>query len=423
MTVFIIVAVLMTAAALAFILQPLLRKPASTAAAQHDQINLAVLRDQLKELDADLDAGLIDQTAYEAARKEIERRVAEDVSVEPSAAPAKTSSARWIPAMLAVAVPVVAGTIYYLVGTPAGLDPKQVAASDPAHEVTQEQVEAMVQRLAARLESNPGDLDGWRMLARSYAAIGRYPESVKAYQQLLKSAPPDADILADYADTLAMTLGKTLQGEPEKLVEQALQADPRHVKALALYGSAAFERRDYASAVTRWQRILPLVPADSDVARSVQGNIGEAQQLAGMPITAAPAAAAPAASADRASSSSPAAASGATLQGTVDIDPALRAQASPNDTVFIFARAAEGPRFPLAVVRKQVKDLPTSFTLDDSMSMVPEAKLSSFPQVVVGARISKSGSATPAAGDLEGVSAAVAPGASNVKIIVSTRRQ
>jgi cytochrome c-type biogenesis protein CcmH len=314
-----------------------------------------------------------------------------------------------------VAVPVIAISTYMLVGSPEAMDPaqQQVAAAHQqnSHEVTQEQIEGMIASLATRLQNEPDNIEGWHMLARSYNAIGSYKQAADAYARLVQLVPNDSNLLADYADTLAMALGRTLVGEPEKLAGKAVQIDPQNIKAIALWGSAAFERKDYAAAAERWQKVLPLVPADSDVARSITNSIAEAQQLGGItPTTAQAKPAAP-----------KVAASGAKVTGTVDIDPALRAQVADTDTVFIFARAAEGPRFPLAVLRKQVKDLPASFELNDSMSMMPEAKLSSVPMVVVGARVSKNGSATPAPGDLEGVTAPVAPGAANLKITINRK--
>jgi len=414
MTVFLIGAALLLAAALAFLLPPLLRREQTVDHVQRDQLNLAVLRDQMRELEADREAGLIEQGAYESARRELERRVAEEVLPQDAVASTTGGSKRWVAGAVGVAVPVIAISTYMLVGSPEAMDPaqQQVAAAHQqnSHEVTQEQIEGMVASLAARLKNEPDNIEGWHMLARSYNAIGRYKEAADAYAKLVQLVPDDSNLLSDYADTLAMALGRTLLGEPEKLVAKAVQIDPQNIKAIALWGSAAFERKDYAAAAERWQKILPLVPADSDVARSISSSITEAQQLGGITPTAKAKPAAPVA-----------AASGAKVTGTVDIDPALRAQVADTDTVFIFARAAEGPRFPLAVLRKQVKDLPASFELDDSMSMMPEAKLSSVPMVVVGARVSKNGSATPAPGDLEGVTAPVAPGAANLKITINRK--
>lgn len=427
MTVFSIAAVLLMAGALLFILPTLLRKEAvANRHALRDEVNLSVLRDQLRELDADLEAGTIDADGYASSRQELERRVVEDVQpgvISTGSAEGK----RWMAVVLGLAIPALAVALYLLLGSPAGLDPEKVAAPKAqAHEVTAEQIEAMVTTLSQRLKSKPDDAEGWSMLARSYNAMGRFAEAAQAYERLVKLVPNDANLLADYADTLAMSLNKSLQGEPEKLIARALAADPKNVKALALSGSASFERRDYQGAIAQWKKILLLVPPDSDIARSTKTSIGEAETRAADPAGAqAPLAAAPADTAAPAApaASTPAAAPGAEVAGTVELDAALRSKVSDTDTVFIFARAAQGPRFPLAALRKQVKDLPLSFVLDDSMSMVPTAKLSGFPMVVVGARISKTGSATPSAGDFEGVTEPVRPGTKDLKIRISTQRQ
>ncbi|KIF82504.1 c-type cytochrome biogenesis protein CcmI [Noviherbaspirillum autotrophicum] len=416
MTGFLIGAALLTATALLFVLPPLLRKGRGEVAdVRRDELNLSVLRDQLRELEIDLADGMIEQHAYESARRELERRVAEEV--RPQAAPAGSSAEkRWAPWVIAVALPALAISLYMFLGTPAGIDPVQAAAAsaENSHEITPQQIEGMVARLAERLKTEPDDVEGWNMLARSYNALGRFDESSKAFGHLVKLVPNDANLFADYADVLAMARNKSLQGEPEKLIDRALAIEPNNVKALALSGSAAFERRDYAAAVTRWQKILALVPAESDIGRSIASSISEAQGLMGL----APAATAPA-------SKAKAAGGGATLEGVVELDPALRAQASDTDTVFIFARAAqgaqEGKRPPLAVLRKQVKDLPASFVLDDGMGMTPAAKLSDFPKVVVSARISRTGNATPSAGDLEGATGPVQPGTKNLTVRIVKR--
>lgn len=418
MTSFAIVAALLMAGALFSILPTLLRKEAIVNRhASHDEVNLAVLRDQLRELDADLAAGTIDASGYESSRRELERRVAEDVQpnlVSNRSAPDK----RWPAVLVGVAMPVVAFVLYFFLGTPAGLETTQMSAlKDQAPHVTKEQLENMVATLAQRLKDQPDDVKGWTMLARSYNAIGRFGDAADVYARLINMVPGNADFLADYAGTLAMSQGNNLQGEPEKLISRALLADPKNIKALALSGSAAFERRDYQAAVAQWKKILVLVPPESDIARSTMSSIGEAQALAAESATAQTARAAePAAPTVRA-----AAAAAVEVGGTVELDAALRSKVEDTDTVFIFARATHGPRFPLAVLRKQVKDLPVSFVLDDSMSMDPNTKLSGFSMIVVGARISKSGNATPSAGDFEGVSEPVRPGTNGLKIRINSR--
>lgn len=410
MTAFLIIAAVLALLAMAFVLVPLLRQGASAEIAPRDQLNLQVLRHQLQELDADLARGAIDSAAYGDARKDLERRVAEEVrpAAETVSGPA---TKRWQAVLLALLVPALAAGLYYKLGAPAGLNPELAKpAESQSHELTAEQITGMVESLAQRLKGNPDDVEGWNMLARSYNALGRYAEAAEAFAQLARLIPDDAALLADYADTLAMSRGRSLQGEPEQLVARALKADPQNVKALALAGSAAFERKAYPEAVAHWKKVLQLVPPESDMGRSTANGIAEAEQLGGIAPS-------------QAAQPQPAAAN-TTVSGSVELDPNLRAKVSDTDTVFIYARAAEGPRFPLAVVRKQVKDLPVRFELDDSMSMVPEAKLSGFPLVVVGARISKSGSATPAPGDLEGtIAAPVRPGTGDLRIVVDQQRK
>jgi cytochrome c-type biogenesis protein CcmH len=328
----------------------------------------------------------------------------------------------WTAIGLAILVPVVAAALYFTVGNRDGLDPSKVVAASSQENITPEQINGMVEKLARRLKDTPDDIEGWTMMARSYAALGRFKDAADAYAHLTKLLPQDADMLADYADALAMANNRTMQGEPEKAILQALQLDPKNIKALALSAVADSERHDYNGAVAQWRKIMALAPPDSDLARSVGSNINEALALAGTPAT--NGATGTSATSDTAkANAAPPAAAGAQVSGSVELDPALRSQVSDTDTVFIFARAVDGPRFPLAVLRKQVKDLPATFTLDDSMAMMPNAKLSDFPQVLVGARISKSGSATPGVGDLEGITEPLKPGAKNVKIRINSQHK
>jgi cytochrome c-type biogenesis protein CcmH len=253
-----------------------------------------------------------------------------------------------------------------------------------------------------RLKEHPEDAEGWMMLGRSYAVLGRSKEASDAYAAAAARTPKDAQLLADYADALAMAQGRRLEGEPEKLIARALAADPENVKANLLAGTVAFNRGDYATATGHWQRILARVPPESEVAQQLQAAIADARgQTAG------------------ASNRAPATAAGR-VRGVVKLAPALAAKASPGDTVFIFARAAQGQRMPLAIVRKQVRDLPFEFTLDDSTAMSPAMKLSGQQRVVIGARVSKSGNATPQPGDLEGSTPPVAVGAERVNLVIDT---
>lgn len=398
-------AALLTAGALFFVLPPLLRTRAKSRV-EAERLNVTVYRDQLRELEADRAAGTLDEAQYQRARLELERRLLDDVDAREAPAPEARPRSR-VPAMLmGLAVPVLAVGLYFVVGNPRALSPVALP-TDPSKGVTREQVEAMVTKLAERMKQNPEDAQGWAMLGKSYAAMGRLDDAVAAYAKAEKRAPDNPHLLADYADTLAMQQGQNLQGAPEALIARALKIDPNHIKSLALAGTIAFEKNDYASATRHWEKLLGQLPPDSEIARGVQSSIAEARDLA--------------AKAGGVPKSSGAAASG--INGTVSLAPALAAKAAPGDTVFVFARAVEGSRMPLAIVRKKVSDLPAKFSLDDSMAMSPGTKLSGAPQVIVGARISKSGDAMPRPGDLQGVSQSVNNNAQNVTLVIDTEVQ
>jgi len=338
----------------------------------------------------------------------------------------------WLVAAVGGFILVVSFALYFALGTPRSLTP---SAPGPASEasggqnpITPQQVEAMVTQLAERLKTNPDDGQGWAMLARSYNSLNRFPEASKAYEKAVALLPPDAQLLADYADALAMALGKKLEGEPMKLVQQALKIDPTNAKALALAATEAFNRQDYSTAVGYWEQSLKTVPADSEIGQQLRANILEAKRLARgeTPVAESDgpngvAAATPGSSAGQtAEASSGSSSSPASVKGIVTLASDLAHKAAPEDTVFIFARVPDGPRMPVALLRKQVKDLPLEFTLDESMAMVPSITLAQFRSVVVGARVSKRGDARPSSGDLEGFSKPVPVGSSGIAVQIDT---
>lgn len=410
MTVFLIAAALLLAVALSALLWPLLRKAPPAAAADSSALSLQVLREQLAELDNEQRAGTLDAAQYATERVEIERRAIEDGQAT-AASNAPSKRPLWLAAGIAVTVSAIAVGTYWKLGAPEALDEQaasQGGQQQNAHAVTPQQIQAMVSKLAERLQSAPDDGDGWLMLARSYSALGRYPEAASAFGRAMNILPADAQLLADYADIVAMAQGRRLQGEPEKIIKRALAADPRNVKALALSGSLAFERQNYAGAIGEWRKALAVVPADSNIAERIRDGIADAEARSGKKSG----------PSNSGGASAPAAVQ--TIRGVVSLDSALRSRAADSDTVFVFARAVSGPRMPLAIKRMTVKDLPARFALDDSMGMPGGPKLSTQGQVVIGARISKSGNATPQPGDLEGHSEAVALGSDNVRVNIST---
>lgn len=424
MTSFWIYAALLTAAALAILVTPLVRGRGRTGApVSRAASNLTVFRDQLAELDADLAAGTIGQDQWEAARADLQRGLLEDAGDEETAPAAPAARSKAAAIVVLAAVPLLSVSVYLLLGSPRGLNPERASAATAApHELSQQQIESMVASLAKRLEANPDDAEGWVMLARTYGALGHFDKAAGAYARATALFPQNAQLLADYADSLAMTQGQSLQGKPEALIRRALDADGNNLKALALAGSVEFEKQNFAKAAEFWKRILPLLPADSNMQDSVHASIKEAEGKLGG-VSGAAVATAQAAQGGEPAATKKAAAGDVRLSGTVRLAPALAARAAPEDTVFVLARPASGSRMPLAAVRVKVKDLPLAFSFDDSMAMSPANKLSDFAEVVVAARVSKSGNVMPERGDLEGVSKPVPPRTSGMSVEIAQEIQ
>lgn len=399
------------------------------------------LQKQLKQLRARQQAGTLNQAQYDEARAPLERQLldlmvhaADDAHAAPApapVAPARRAGVQTWALLGGLALAVAAGG-YALTGSPDAVNqlPSQASADGgngqgAAHDMGSEQMAALVQKLADRMQANPDDSEGWVTLGRSYAAMGRHEDALAALTKAVKLLPNDPNVVADFADALAVKNGRTLEGEPLKLIERALQIDPAHIKSLVLAGTAAFNRSDYAKAVSYWDRAIQVGTPDNPMVRMAQDGAAEARERGKLPPAASAApgpatamAAAPVA-AEPAPTSTSAAGPPASISGTVDLSPALRARVSPEDAVFIYARAATGSRMPLALVRKQVKDLPINFTLDDSLAMSPAARLSGASQVVVGARVSKSGQAMAQPGDFEGMSAPMGVVAQGLKLTIA----
>lgn len=455
MTIFWTLAALLTALALGHVLPTLLSKrpPAVVSRAPTARTaNLAILREQRAQLDADLACGTLDAEQHRRSVAELERRVLDEADVASAPPPpvvgksksavsatAVAPSAAWKSAwVIGIGMPVFAACIYSLVGAPQAINAPAaavVATSSDTENVSDEQVEALLKTLAERMEAKPDDVQGWTLLARTYAVMQRFPEANKAFQRATALAPQDAQLLVDHADVLAVLQNQRVSGEPARLVARALEIDPKNLKALALAGGAAFEVGNYAQAITYWTQARELAPPGTTFSDNLTRSVEDARSAlqpgsAGGVPTAAAAVALPsdpvAAPSGSVASGTPPTAIAAAVQadstarvaGRVSLSPALAGKVAPTDVVFIFARAAEGPRMPLAILRRSVADLPISFTLDDSMAMSPAMKLSNFPLVVVGARVSKSGNALPSAGDLSGQTTAVRIGTEGLQIVI-----
>jgi len=384
---------------------------------------LTPFKRQLAELQDRHATGALSKAQFDQQTAALERRLL-DLLLHDADAPAGPAAVRKVSgrllAGLALAIVLIAGAGYWYKAMPV-LEAQLAGEGEGAGQPNSAQIIAMVDKLAERLKQDPSDGEGWAMLARSYSVMERNAEALGAYAHAIALRKDDPSVLVDYADALAVKNNHSLAGEPMKLITQALKIDPANIKGLALAGTDAFVRQDFAQAVRYWSEVEKVGSPDSALVQRVTASLQEARSRAGLPAAPAPQSApAPAPAAATQAAPSGAAAS---VGGTVTLSPALLAKASPQDTVFIFARPASGARMPLAAQRVQVKDLPYRFTLDDSKSMSPATPLSSSAQVILGARISKSGDAVPQPGDLSGQVGPVALGTQGIALEINEVRK
>jgi len=420
--IFWLIASSMTLLILVLLLWPLLKRTVAITGEQEK--TLSIFRQQFAELGQDRTNGVLTDELYEQARRELERRLLEETGTTvttPTRAPRQVNS-RPVAFAIAIIIPAVSGLLYWELGNPLAMTQPTAASlsaqgGPEGEHSSDDALEGLVERLKQKMEQNPNDGVGWGLLARSYVGLGRHAEAVSIYEKAVTLIPNDAQLLADYADTLGVVQGRKLEGKPEVLIQQALKIDPRNVKALMLAGTVAFHRKNFARAAKDWEQARANLPADVDpeMTQQLTAAIEEARsQLGGgqSMVSALAESAAPAQPAGQPR----------VIKGTVAMAPSLAGKGSPTDTLFVFARETNGPPMPVAIMRATKKDLPFTFRLDDSNSMMPSRKLSDVATVVIVARLSKSGQAMPQSGDLEGMSQPVKPGVDGVTVVIDRER-
>ena len=276
MTQFALFAVLLIVVTAAFLLPALwFGQRRKTSDTDRRAANLVIFRDQLAEIEKEHQAGTLSATDYAQSRDELQRRLLEEVSdAQPESATTATTSRKTAIALL-VALPLAALGGYGLLGNPAALDPANTVAQK---QMTPEDIQRMVERLAERMKTNPDDMQGWIMLGRSYKMLGRYADAVQAYARAEAEIAKDPELLAGYAETIAMAEGKGLAGKPKALIDQALKLDPQHGHSLFLAGAAAMESGDRKQAIAYWEALLPQVEAGSDLDRMLREGITQLKQ-------------------------------------------------------------------------------------------------------------------------------------------------
>jgi cytochrome c-type biogenesis protein CcmH len=410
--------------ALAFVLPALLRTRTRTSQAARRDVNIAVYRDQMKEMDADRANGLLSDAQYQSAKLELEARLADDALVTDDAPEPGRSGSRRLGFTLGALIPVAALGLYFWLGSPASLIATPVAQSDATQPAAMAGVPSdhdfakLIQKVEEKVKASPDDGEAWTMLAKSYAVVERWPEALKAYERANELLPQDASVLSGYAEAVAINNNRMLAGKPMELVQQALKIDPDNIKGLELSGIYALQQKNFTEASNYFKRLLALLPPESTYAQDIQAALNESERMAHPGIAGLDNLADPL----PAESNPPSMASGATIKGSIDIAPALKSRLAASDVLFIFARAGQGGP-PVAALRATAGQLPMAFELNDGMAMNPANTLSQHPQVSLVARVSKSGSPMGQAGDLEGMVPVVKVGAAGVKIVIDQVKQ
>ncbi|MDI1276805.1 c-type cytochrome biogenesis protein CcmI [Methylobacter sp.] len=395
--------------------------------ADQDQRNIAIARQRLAELKEQLQAGALTQALYDEQLVELEQALSDDLDIDShvNEAPSlgnrslrcSTScihavEGRWIALVLILAIPFVAGSLYWTLGNYQSLTQENQTAAANQAVPELEKMKSMVAGLAERLKEQPDDSMGWTMLGRSYKYLQQYPQAVDAFEHAYKLIGEQPEIMLLYADALAFSNNEQLAGKPSELVFKALAMEPNNVTGLWLGGMAKAQTGDFAAAMDLWTKLEAQLPQGSEAQQEIQVLL--AKLATQMPEGAIQAEAKPV----QPVATLPPSPAVASIDVQVSLAPELQQSANPGDTVFIYAQALSGPKMPLAIVRKQVSELPLTVNLTDAMAMMPTMKLSNFEQVKLLARISKSGDAMQQPGDLIGIIEQVALTDKSLKKIV-----
>lgn len=376
------VIVLLIIGALAFVLLPLLKSHDNNRSVAREDINKAIYLGKVEDLEADLDKGLLDQDEYQHALTDLQQTLLQDADTQQ---PTQTSSSNniFVTLVLAISLPVMAIMLYKYVSTGEFTND----LSQQQHANTQSQsLEGAIASLQKKLQEDPDNVEGWKMLGQSYFVMQRYEAAKQAYinaLELVNQADPELLVLT--AESSAFSNNELFAEYEKSLLKKALSINPKFERALWYAGYAAYTSSDYSVAVEHWQSLSELVPADRpQVKQSLNTFLADAREKAGMPAVV-----------EETQDSQQ-----RTINVAVQLNANINQLANSNDTLFIYARPAQGPKMPLSLARMTVASLPIEVTLTKDMSMVPNMTIESFDQIEVLARISKSGQAITQPGDL-----------------------
>ena len=371
------------------LLLPVFYRNADTAEPNRTDINVGIAKSQARELKQRLERGEISEEDYADEKARLETGLARDIESEEKQA--TSAKGQWLLWPVAISIPVAAGALYLALGTPEAFDPNSRVAP-PVAQPQQQQVpdmQAIISRIEQRLEEQPNDAVGWFMLGRAHLSLGDYTQAEGALRRSLELDASNVDVRIRLADAIALTQGRRLDGEPTEILKGVLEDQPNHPQALWLYGTALSQNDEPAEAIVVWQRLLPQLRADPQAVAEIEKLIADANSQL-------PAAERVVITEQETDTN----AAGAGLSVQVDVQEGLADDLSPDTPIFIYAKAANGPPMPLAVVRLSLSELPVTVELTDQQAMIESMTLSSFDEVVVGARISKTGNPIAQSGDL-----------------------
>ncbi|WP_247843143.1 c-type cytochrome biogenesis protein CcmI [Pseudomonas sp. MWU12-3103b] len=370
--------------ALSFLLIPVLRGRRAQREEDRTALNVALYQERVAELQAQQAEGVLNVAQMDSGRAEAARELLADT--EGVAAPRVSKLGKPLPLLAAVLVPVLGLGLYLHFGAADKVELTREFAQAP------QSMEEMTRRLERAVAAQPDSAEGLYFLGRTYMAQDRPADAAKMFERAANLAGRQPELLGQWAQAQYFADGKKWSDKIQALTDEALKADPKEVTSLGLLGIAAFEGERYQQAIDYWNRLLAQLPEGDNSRAALQGGIERATerlQASGGKVAAAPAAKV-----------------AALLKVRVDLASELKGQVQPGDSVFIFARAVSGPPAPLAAKRLTVADLPVTVELGDADAMMPQLKLSNFPEVQLVARISRAGQ--PTAGEWVGRSGPLA---------------
>lgn len=412
MIIFWLIAGAMTLFALA-VLVPNLWRSETSKVAEQQSANVAIVDEQLSQLEVLHKSGEIDQHEFDERKTELELALALSLDantpvVQSTGADNWISSGRILGVFILLALPVSAYVLYQYIGTPNALNPEFIASQSVAEDQQVASIDELLPRLEEHLAQSPDDVRGWRLLGVTYLRLQRFDDASMALEKALALTPDDPDVMLQLADAKAMSVGGKLAGEPVQLVENALAIVPENPQGLWLLGMYHREQNEHEPALEIWEKLSGLLQQDPKAREEVLALAKESRVALGIEEEAAQTQA----NVTTATQSENKVSASKSIVVNVGIDPSIAAKVAPEHSVFIYAKAVSGPPMPLAVTKKTVADLPIELVLDDSLAMVAGMTLSSFDEVVVGARISLSGNPVAQPGDFYAEVQPVKPGQS-----------